>query len=399
MRRFLIYRCLTIFDNFYFSTSSPITPNLIAIMEDNIETSSEALRVAVPLMSRHGAGCSPTSYAIWYEYVRCTNLLLNGEIDEVLKNKAKLTTLQTVDLYQKYVVGRAERELGRTKAEIVDLIGKLNAKFVDASEGTSVFAEQLQVFGNKLLINETPNELSVSVNEMGDCVSAIAEKMTEVVNDLSRSQTDVETLLLELHRAREEAMIDALSQLNNRRAYEIGLEKFFDAAQVINAPLSAILIDIDFFKKVNDTHGHLVGDQVIRVIAQALSSNVKGKDFVARFGGEEFIVLLPDTPLLGALALAKHLLQVIAKLKVRKLNSSEILGAITVSAGVAQLKPNESSIEFIGRADHGLLQAKASGRNRVCIGTSFDKATNQQGPISINTTINTLSDSSLLQVV
>jgi diguanylate cyclase len=368
-------------------------------MEDNIETSSEALRVAVPLMSRHGAGCSPTSYAIWYEYVRCTNLLLNEEVDAILKKTTRLSTLQTVDLYQKYVVGRTERELGRTKAEIVDLIGKLNAKLVDASEGTSVFAEHLQVFGNKLSNNETATEMALSVSEMSGRVSVIEEKMTEVVNDLNRSQTDVETLILELHRAREEAMIDALSQLNNRRAYEIGLEKFFDAAQVVNSPLSAILIDIDFFKRINDTHGHLVGDQVIRLIAQALRSNVKGKDFVARFGGEEFIVLLPDTPLLGALALAKHLLQVIAQLRIRKFNSTEIVGSISVSAGVAQLKHDESSIEFIGRADHGLLQAKASGRNRVCIGTSFDKATKQQGTTSINPTLNTLSDSSLLQVV
>jgi diguanylate cyclase len=143
----------------------------------------------------------------------------------------------------------------------------------------------------------------------------------------------------------------------------------------------------------------LVGDQAIRLIAQALRSNVKGKDFVARFGGEEFVVLLPDTPLLGALALAKHLLEVIARLRIRKFNSTEIVGSITVSAGVAQLKPNESSIEFIGRADHGLLQAKASGRNRVCIGTSFDKSTKTQEVNCINATFNTLSDSALLQVV
>jgi diguanylate cyclase len=368
-------------------------------MEDNIETSSEALRVAVPLMSRHGAGCSPTSYSIWYEYVRCTNLLLNEEVDAILKKSTRLTTMQTVDLYQKYVVGRTERELGRTKAEIVDLIGKLNAKLVDASEGTSVFAEQLQVFGCKLSSNETSNDLAASVSEMSSRVSVIEEKMTEVVHDLNRSRTDVETLILELQRAREEAMIDALSQLNNRRAYEIGLEKFFDAARVVNAPLSAILIDIDFFKRINDTHGHLVGDQVIRLIAQALRSNVKGKDFVARFGGEEFIVLLPDTPLLGALALAKHLLQVIARLRIRKFNSTEIVGSITVSAGVAQLKNDESSIEFIGRADHGLFQAKASGRNRVCIGTSFGKTIETKEIKPMHTTVSTLSDSALLQVV
>jgi diguanylate cyclase len=307
--------------------------------------------------------------------------------------------MQTVDLHHKYVVGRTEKELGRTKAEIIDLIGKLNAKLVDASDGTSVFAEQLQIFGNKLTTIEIAQELAVSVSEMSGRVSVIEEKMTEVVNDLSRSQIDVETLIVELQRAREEAMIDALSQLNNRRAYEIGLENFFDAAQIGNSPLSAILIDIDFFKQINDTHGHLVGDQVIRLIAQALRSNVKGKDFVARFGGEEFIVLLPDTPLLGALALAKHFLKVIARLRIQKFNSTEVIGSITVSAGVAQLKHDESSIEFIGRADHGLFQAKAAGRNRVCIGTSFDASGGVKEMTFRHTKSHILSDSALLQVV
>ena len=368
-------------------------------MEDTIETSSEALRVAVPLMSRRGSGCTPTSYAIWYEYVRGTNLALREEIDAILKSAAKLTTQQTTDLYQQYVVDKAVSALGRTKVEILDLIGRLNEKLACAGEGTSVFSEQLQVFGSKLSTSETLEDMAASVGTMSSEVSMIEEKMAEVRKDLTRSQADVEALTLELERAREEALMDTLSQLKNRRAYEIGLENFFESSRRANSPLSAILLDIDFFKRINDKHGHLVGDQVIRAIALALQSNVKGKDLVARYGGEEFVVLLPDTPLMGALALAKHLLEVVERLKIKKVNSAETISSITVSAGVSQLKNDESTNDFIGRADRGLYQAKASGRNCVFIGTSFSKETETNETKPKQTAVNTLSDSTLLQGV
>jgi diguanylate cyclase len=377
-------------------------------MEDTIEASSEAFRVAVPLMSRRGSGCTPTSYAIWYEYVRGTNLALREEIDAILKSAPKLTTQQTTDLYQQYIVDKAERALGRTKIEILDLIGRLNAKLADAGEGTSVFSEQLQIFGSKLSTSETLEEMAASVGTMSSEVSMIEDKMAQVRKDLTRSQADVETLTLELQRAREEALMDTLSQLKNRRAYEIGLEKFFESSRSANSPLSVILLDIDFFKRINDKHGHLVGDQVIRAIAQAIQSNVKGKDLVARYGGEEFVVLLPDTPLMGALALAKHLLEVIERLKIKKVNSTETISAITVSAGVSQLKNGEGTTEFIDRADRGLYQAKASGRNCIFIGTSFGKLTRTNETNETNqtnetrpkqTATNTLSNSTLLQGV
>jgi diguanylate cyclase len=130
------------------------------------------------------------------------------------------------------------------------------------------------------------------------------------------------------------------------------------------------MADIDHFKRVNDSYGHLIGDKVLHAVGRALQANVKGKDTASRFGGEEFAVLLPQTPLEGAARLAETLRATIASGRVKSVGSGETVGNITISIGVACYRAGEPAAEFIARADRALYAAKTRGRNRVCLAES-----------------------------
>jgi diguanylate cyclase len=130
-------------------------------------------------------------------------------------------------------------------------------------------------------------------------------------------------------------------------------------------PFSVLLIDIDHFKQFNDTHGHQIGDDVLRLMARTLKETVKGRDVAARYGGEEFAVLLPDTDLDRARLVAENIRAAIAGKELRKRSTRENLGRITVSVGVAEYKPDDDLEALIGRSDRSLYAAKNNGRNLV----------------------------------
>jgi diguanylate cyclase (GGDEF)-like protein len=161
--------------------------------------------------------------------------------------------------------------------------------------------------------------------------------------------------------AHEQAMTDALTGLLNRYGLQRTLQREQAEARRYHRPLSCMLIDLDNFKTINDTYGHAAGDIALQQIAGILTKAVRGSDMVFRHGGEEFLVLLPETNLEGAAALAE---------KIRLAADGQLFGdghifPITLSAGVASLTDHESGHDMIARADMALYNAKARGRNRV----------------------------------
>jgi diguanylate cyclase len=184
---------------------------------------------------------------------------------------------------------------------------------------------------------------------------------------LDSSQKEVERLKRELIRAREEAIIDGLSGLLNRKAFDERLHLMLSNVDQNGVGPCLVLIDIDHFKLINDTFGHLFGDAVIRSIGDLIKSTVKGQDVAARYGGEEFALLLPGTPLAGARVVADRLRFAFSQSRIRRLNSEEPVGNITISAGVAAYRPGEDLTGLIARADAALYTSKAQGRNRITV--------------------------------
>lgn len=177
--------------------------------------------------------------------------------------------------------------------------------------------------------------------------------------DLLRASADAARASAEV--AHEQAMTDALTGLLNRYGLQRALQREQAEARRYQRPLSCLLIDLDNFKTINDTYGHPAGDVSLQQIAGILTKAVRGSDMVFRYGGEEFLVLLPETNLEGAAALAE---------KIRLAADAQLFGSghifpLTLSAGVASLLEQESGHDMIARADMALYDAKSGGRNRV----------------------------------
>src|SRR5579859_5141557 len=163
-------------------------------------------------------------------------------------------------------------------------------------------------------------------------------------------------------RIEELAELDELTGSFNRRCIMRTLEGEISRAQRANAPVSIALIDLDWFKRINDTYGHPTGDEVLRTFAISVFANIRNFDRFGRFGGEEFLLVLPDTPHDVAVRTLDRLRAIIADLDWSAFSSGM---RVTVSAGVATLRPDETPDTSLARADRALYQAKAQGRNRI----------------------------------
>jgi diguanylate cyclase len=169
-----------------------------------------------------------------------------------------------------------------------------------------------------------------------------------------------------LTRARDEVLLDPLTGVLNRKGFDLSLASLMQQPQVPGHSHSLIMIDIDHFKRVNDKHGHVIGDQVIRGLAELLRRSVPaGEQRVSRYGGEEFAVLLPGTSAAEGARLAEGLRQQVSAMKIRDRRTQQVLMQVTISAGVAEMVPQDDPTSWTTRADAALYRSKQAGRDRV----------------------------------
>ncbi|MEL7488994.1 MAG: GGDEF domain-containing protein, partial [Pseudomonadota bacterium] len=194
---------------------------------------------------------------------------------------------------------------------------------------------------------------------------SIREENKALETRLAESSDEVATLRHNVENIQREAMLDPLTGIKNRKTFDATIRDKFVEARKQGTPLTLVLADIDHFKSFNDQWGHQTGDQVLRLVAEVMNANVKGKDVLARFGGEEFAVILPETSLANAAMLANRIRRAVEARRLKKRRTGEDLGVITMSMGVALATPNDDVENFIERADQCLYLAKGRGRNQV----------------------------------
>ena len=165
------------------------------------------------------------------------------------------------------------------------------------------------------------------------------------------------------------ATLDALTNLNNRRQFEVRLKQEIATTKRQKNPLCAMMVDIDFFKKVNDTYGHASGDAVLRTVASIIKEHLRESDIPSRYGGEEFAVLLPYTHIEEAKIVGERLRKAVetTPIPIDKKNIN-----VTISMGLAEFSPQETGEDLFKRADSALYEAKESGRNKVCVDLSVN---------------------------
>ena len=185
----------------------------------------------------------------------------------------------------------------------------------------------------------------------------------EIINIIVKSLGISLANLMNIKRLESAAAFDSMTNCYNRREFNRLIEHNIASAKRYNRDLSIIMLDLDHFKGVNDQFGHLIGDLVLRKVAEAIQLKIRKGDYLSRYGGEEFVLVLPDTKRTRAMELAERLKQVLYALRVKTPEGDTV--KITASFGVASLRKDDDREGLIKKADDMLYKAKAAGRNRV----------------------------------
>jgi diguanylate cyclase len=326
--------------------------------------SAEFLRLAVGHMGRQEAALDPASYTLWYEHVAGLNPPLSQILEQRLKTQHSLTDADVAHLYATHIASREAQAVARIHERLKVLMTETSEVISQSGTHATQFGKSLEDQTERLrrpgaadAIHSVLSELMVETHKMSQVSLTMARQ-------LDTRAKEVRTLTERLERAEAAASNDPLTGLLNRR----GLEQAYTdiVPQTVGQEgTSLLLLDVDRFKEINDAYGHAVGDQVLRGVAEVLRARIKGADIAARMGGDEFAVLLPETALKGALALAEKIRATLQNARLRKIGSDESIGQVSISVGVAHSTEAISLDALTQQADGALYSAKREGRNRV----------------------------------
>lgn len=330
---------------------------------------SEFVRMALPLMARQQIPPTPPNYTVWYDYVSGRNAPLKDAIDRIMRERQALSSDESLEMFQEYCRTTEEKLAEKTRTEVRELLNSVLAQMAESGGQASHYTEVLSSFNERLSGDIGLDEFRSMVDEFASETDTMLNANRQLENRLQQTTEELEQLRQQLEQARVEATTDALTGLPNRKAFDTELNRLS-----AEGGFCLVMADIDHFKQFNDTHGHQVGDKVLRFVAGHLAEAISDHGMVARFGGEEFAVLIPCASLDKALTLAEKARARIESQRLRRTDNQQSLGTITLSFGVAAWRNGEPVTALIERADAALYQSKHEGRNRVTGENQLDAA-------------------------
>jgi diguanylate cyclase (GGDEF)-like protein len=282
----------------------------------------------------------------------------------------------------------AHRRAGRESELVIDAYDRLRDKFsrhpMQPGEGAAgwvmknTVSRRIDELSKSDVGGDMPSHgmhswLGAPLFMYGDCDGVVAVQSSRVAAFKPEHQRLLESLALQIAGALQNAhlyelaMVDGLTGLFVRRYFDARIEEEIERSRRYGTPFSVIMLDVDDFKKLNDTYGHLVGDRVLRAIANVVKEQMRGVDTAARYGGEEISVILPRTEMVGAYNLAERIREAIAELRITTDDEPPRALSVTASLGISAFPESKAldGVDLVRRADKALYRAKKTGKNRV----------------------------------
>lgn len=337
-------------------------------MTDSFVQSEKLAAAALAEMRAKKIPMTPKNFSVWYDYCNGNNPELCQAVDRLIKSESKFTEDENANLYAAHFGDEmTSRELDEAGGQINNIAEQIVTQLKSATDMTADYGKTLGDFSGELekAADGSADELNVLIRDVMAETQKVAQRNRDLEQQLSSSTQEIDGLQEDLKKVRQEALTDGLTGLANRKCFDVRLADGMVSSTESGERLSLMLLDIDFFKKFNDTYGHQIGDQVLKLVAQSLRKTVKGQDTAARYGGEEFAVILPNTELDNAVKLAETIRVNLAKQVLKNRRTGDSFGKVTVSIGVASFQKGESMEDLVHRSDKALYKAKQDGRNRV----------------------------------
>lgn len=321
---------------------------------------------AVTAMRSLGIKPTPPAYTIFYTHVSGERPQLSEEIHRIKLAGETFTPTRIAELYERFF-GAEQEGLAAYEASrnVERLLSVVHEALSAAGDTTTSHGERISALHDELGRQEKVTEIRKVVAGILSETARMRMSINKLERRVVHSAAEIAELRDNLEQAQREANADPLTGIANRKMLEFELKRSAKEAAGGDKPFSVLMVDVDEFKQFNDEYGHQIGDHALKLVARTLAQGIKRRDLAARFGGEEFSVVLVETPLDGAIKLAENLRARIETTKLESEGVSHGVRPVTISIGVAQYREDEPLKRLVGRADRALYRAKEQGRNRV----------------------------------
>lgn len=333
---------------------------------ESVEQADDFAQSARDMMRKLGVPANPTNFTVWYAYFAGMRADLTEAIDTLIGEQAKFTAERNEELYARYFTFDTHgMEITAATDQIQLTVSDVLENLEDAQNDASSYADSLAAVSGQLSEGANAAQVRSLVYGILSETHQMVQKGKLLEARLEDSSGRIDGLKQQIVDISRAATTDALTNIANRTYFDLRLRETVASAQDTGHPVSVVLTDIDNFKHFNDKFGRRIGDEVLKIVAHTLEEGLKERDTPARFGGEEFAIILPKTRLDDAIATADRLCRTLSKKRIVNRTSGESFGSVTLSFGVAQYHPGEALDTLVLRAEEALLLAKRNGRNTV----------------------------------